>query len=120
MWNTAISRRSFRTPPLSGLTAGTYLQYASIPERYVAYVPPSLPMDEAAAVPTAALTAWQARPVRLCLCLCVPACLCACWYSVCPAKSCFLGRAREVDTKNELKASQDFFVLLLAHRYQWF
>jgi len=39
---------------------GTYLQYASIPERYVAYVPPSLPMDEAAAVPTAALTAWQA------------------------------------------------------------
>lgn len=39
---------------------GTYCQYASVAEADLAYIPDSLPLDEAGAVPLVALTAWQA------------------------------------------------------------
>lgn len=38
---------------------GTFIEYVSLPESYVALAPPSLSLEEAAAVPLAALTAYQ-------------------------------------------------------------
>jgi NADPH2:quinone reductase len=39
---------------------GTYAEYVAVPERHVAWMPPSLLFEEAAAIPCAALTAQQA------------------------------------------------------------
>jgi hypothetical protein len=44
-----------RTPP----STGSYAQYASVPEDWLARVPATLPLEQAGGVPLVALTAWQ-------------------------------------------------------------
>lgn len=48
------------TDAFIGASEGTYLQYQSVPEKWLAKFPDTIPADEAGGVPLVALTAWQA------------------------------------------------------------
>lgn len=55
----------FYTPEIFGNTRGSYAEYNVAPARVVAHKPPSLSHEEAAAVPLAGGTAWEAIVRRL-------------------------------------------------------
>ncbi|MGZ3496862.1 MAG: zinc-dependent alcohol dehydrogenase family protein [Vulcanimicrobiaceae bacterium] len=55
----------FYTPEIFGNQAGTYAEYEAVPAGIVAKKPPSLSYTEAAAVPLAGGTAWEAVMRRL-------------------------------------------------------
>lgn len=57
----------FYTPPIHGNRLGTYAEYEAVPEGIVARMPEGLSFTEAAAIPLAGGTAWEAVVRRLAL-----------------------------------------------------